>query len=494
MPKTLPIFYSALLLTAVNLLLRLAGTLFQIYLSGQIGPAGIGLLQLVMSVGSLASVAGMAGVRTAAMYLTAEELGRHRSGVGPVLSSCLRYSICFSSAAAMLLWSFAPMIARHWIGNEQTTDALRLFAGFLPVSCLSGVMCGYYTAANRIGTLAVVEVAEQLAAITATVLSLHVLGADNGATACQCVILGSGLGACLTLVCLAALRKKDSHIQAAGHPVLPRLLRTALPLAAGDLLRSGIGTVENLLVPKRLAINTSVEDPLAAFGLVSGMVFPLMMFPACILHSLAELLIPELARCAARDMPGRIRYLVQRSLKVAMVYGFVFAGLMAVLAEPLCQKLYASPEAGHWLRLYALMIPLLYCDALTDAMTKGLGQQKVCVRYNILTNAMDVVLLYILLPGYGMEGYFFSFLVTHLLNFLLSLRRLLKITGVRIPCSLPALTFAAALTAVCWADRISGIPGKSCGYLALMGSLLCLFRILGSEDVHWMKGLLGRKK
>ena len=37
----------------------------------------------------------------------------------------------------------------------------------------------------------------------------------------------------------------------------------------------------------------AVQDPLAAFGLASGMVFPVLMFPACILYALAELLIPE---------------------------------------------------------------------------------------------------------------------------------------------------------------------------------------------------------
>ena len=80
MPKKLPIFYSALLLTGVNLLLRLVGTSFQVYISGRIGAAGVGLLQLTMSVGSLAMVTGIAGVRTATMYLTAEELGKKRPG------------------------------------------------------------------------------------------------------------------------------------------------------------------------------------------------------------------------------------------------------------------------------------------------------------------------------------------------------------------------------------------------------------------------------
>ena len=74
------------MLTGVNLLLRFAGTSFQVYLSSRIGAAGIGLLQLVMSVGGLAMVAGIGGIRTATMYLTAEEIGKRR----PENSGCPR--------------------------------------------------------------------------------------------------------------------------------------------------------------------------------------------------------------------------------------------------------------------------------------------------------------------------------------------------------------------------------------------------------------------
>jgi len=495
LPKTLPIFYSALLLTGVNLLLRLVGTSFQVYISGRIGAAGVGLLQLVMSVGGLAMVAGMAGIRTGAMYLTAEELGHKRpKQVTWILSGCFLYSICFSGTIAALLYSFAPQIAALWIGDTRTVDALRLFAAFLPATCLCSVMCGYFTAANRIGTLAAVEMAEQLCSMAVTLTALTLWAGNDAVRACQCVILGSCSGACLTLGSLVLLRLQEKPQIGERIPVHRRLMHTALPLGAADILKSGINTTENLMVPKRLALNTLVQNPLAAFGMVSGMVFPILMFPACILFGLAELLIPELARCNASGSNNRIRYLVKRSLKVAMLYGLVFGGLMVLVAEPLCLKLYKSPEAGKFLKLYALLVPMLYCDALTDAMTKGLGQQKACVRYNILTSAMDVAFLYLLLPKYGMDGYFASFLITHLVNFLLSLRRLLKISGVSLPFYVPALSWAAAAVAVLSASRISGTVGQCVAYAALLGSLLYLCKIIGQEDICWLRGLLGAKK
>lgn len=487
----MPIFYSAILLTLVNLLLRFVGTSFQVYLSGRIGAAGIGLLQLVMSVGSMAMVAGMGGIRTATMYLTAEELGRGKpQNVTWVLSGCFLYSIAFSGTMALALYYFAPFIAQAWIGDIRTVDALRLFAAFLPTTCLCGVMTGYFTAANRIGTLAAVEIAEQLCSMGITLWLLHFWAGTDPARACLAVVLGSALGCVLTLSCLVILRLREKPPASPRIPIARQLCQTALPLAAADDLRTGISTAENLMVPKRLALNTSVENPLAAFGIVSGMVFPVLMFPACILFGLAELLIPELARCAAAGKNKRIRYLVRRSLKTAAVYGLLFFGLMYLTAEPLCLGLYGNMEAARQLQRYALLIPMLYCDAITDAMTKGLGQQRICVRYNIITNILDILFLYLLLPEYGMDGYFFSFALTHLLNFFLSFRRLMKITGQPVPIRLPLGCLAAAPASIWAAGHLASPLLRAAVYPVLLTCMLTLLGILRREDFAWFKGLI----
>ena len=81
-----------LLLTGANFLLRLAGMSFQVYLSSRIGAAGIGLLQLVLSVAALAFTVGSAGIRTCATYLSAGELGRGNGGnLSGVLAGCCQY-------------------------------------------------------------------------------------------------------------------------------------------------------------------------------------------------------------------------------------------------------------------------------------------------------------------------------------------------------------------------------------------------------------------
>lgn len=430
MRKRLPMMYSALLLTAVNLLLRLISTGFGVYLSGRIGPEGMGLMQLILSVNALSITAAMGGVRTSAMYLTAEELGHKKEGhIKWVLGGCFLYSIAISVSVGLLVYFSAPVLAGKWVGDGATTPAIRLLACFLPVICLCGVMTGYFTAANRIGTLAAVEIAEQLCSMAITVTALNFWAGHDAYKSCASVLLGSGLGSCLTLACLLYLRHKERPPHSSATPVARRLLSLAVPLGLADDLKAGINTAENLMVPKRLALYPGTAAPLAIFGTVCGMVFPVLMFPAAILYALAELLIPELARCAAAGNTRRIRHLVRKGLQYAFLYSLICGGILFAFAKPLCMGLYKDPQAGLYLRLYAPLVPMLYCDAITDAMTKGLGQQKINVRNNIITSLLDVALLYLLLPKYGMQGYFFSFLVTHMINFLLSLGRLLKITG-----------------------------------------------------------------
>ena len=492
--KKLPIFYSALMLTGVNLLLRLVGTSFQVYLSSRIGAEGIGLLQLTLSVGGMAMVAGTAGIRTGTMYLTAEELGRRNpENVTWVLAGSIRYSLLCSAVVAGFVYFGAPFIAEKWIRNGNVISSIRLYAAFLPMNCLCGVMVGYFTGAGRIGTLAAVEVAEQLVCMVSTVLLLTLWAGHDPGKACLSVVFGSGIGTVLTLLCLVLLRIAEKPATGKRIPMTRRLMDTAAPLALADDLRTGISTVENLMVPRRLALYPGSLTPLAAFGTVTGMVFPVLMFPAAFLFGLTELLIPELARCSAAGSRKRIHYLVHKTLRIALLYGCICGGILFLVSKELCLRLYDSPEAGRFLRWFAPLAILLYCDAVTDAMIKGLGQQKASVRYNIITTILDVSVLYILLPKFGIFGYFLSFLVTHVINYILSIRRLLKITDIRIPLSIPVLSGICTVISVFVAGFVAQPIWKAIAFVLLLLCLLFLCSVLSREDIAWIKGLIRKK-
>ena len=184
---------------------------------------------------------------------------------------------------------------------------------------------------------------------------------------------------------------------------------------------------------------------------------------------------------------------MKRSLRLTLLYGTLCSGILFLTAPELCSGLYRNEAAGQYLRWFAPLAVMLYCDIITDAMIKGLGQQKISVRYNILTSAMDVALLFILLPKYGIKGYYFSFLVTHAINFLLSLRRLLKITGRSLDLRTALFTLACGALSVWLCASISDPILRCISFGAVLTSALVLLGVLRKEDLRWLKGLIYRK-
>ncbi len=494
MSGKLPIVYSTFVLTAVNLLLRFCSASFQVYLSSTIGAAGIGLLHLVLSVCGLALTIGIAGIRTTAMYISAEQLGRkEHSTIHWVLSGCFTYCLLCSVCTCLVLYGLSPYIAQHWIGNMDAVPALRTFAAFLPITCLCGVMTGYFLAANRIAILACVEVAEQLLAIGLTVCLLLTIPQSDTAAACQAVVFGNCIGSVLTLALLYFLHLKMDTKTSRRIPVSRRICTTAVPLALADDLKAGISSLEHLMIPNRLALYPLAGDPLAAFGIVAGMVFPVMMFPAAILYALVDILIPEFARCAAVDSRERIQYLMHRNLRVTLLYGLICGGSLFLIAQPLCQWLYPNVDAAVYLRMFSFLVPMLYCDIITDGITKGLGEQRACVRYNILSNILDVGMLFVLLPKFGMQGYFISFSVAHLLNFVLSFRHLLKIGQIKANFYYPCFAVSACLIAGFSANLFTGPVRKLAAFLGLFFSLCYFFGVITAVDLQWLRNLLKPK-
>lgn len=489
MPARRSLFYDALLLTGTNLLLRAVGLIFQAYTASLMGAAGVGLLQLIVTVGLLAGTVGSSGVRVAAMYLSAQEFGHRRfSGVGSAMTVCLRYGMLVSTFAGVLLFCFSRTVALLWVQDVRAVLSLQITALFLPATVLSSVMSGYFTACGKVRTLVSVQVAERVFAVGVTLLLLLFRRGDV-AWICASILAGSGVAAVFSFAVLYAMYRQDRRsfgIQKHRRGMTKRLFSLCVPLALGDYMRQGLSCVEQFLIPYGLAKCADRAAGMAAYGTVVGMAFPVVMFPAAILWSVADLLVPELSRCAARQNKQRILILTDRCFRLGSIFAATVAGFLWSAAGLLGTVIYHSAEAGYYIRILSPMVLFLYLDTVVDGMHKGLGQQVACVRYNTFTNVLDVIGLYTLLPRFGVAGYVLTYLVSHLVNFFLSIRRLLAVTDYA-P-SVRRLAVLLALLSVC-----AGIcvflpePLRGFVFVPLFLLLCCRTRLIRTDDRIWLR-------
>ena len=454
-------------MTFSSLLLRLCGILFRIFISNRVGAEGMGLYQLVFSVYVLGATFATSGLTTAVTRLAAGQLAhRDRPGVGRLLRLSTLCCLLVGGMSALLLYVGAPLIGTV-IGDSRTVPAIAVSGVALPFIGVSSCLKGYFMARRRAWPPCLSQIVEQAVRIGGILLMLGTLWDGSLEMACLIIILGDALSetvACLYL--LVAYRLDVRREIKAATPrtaPLPRgrllrpLLHIAVPITAGRYLSTALRTVESFLVPTRLTLYTSSASlSLAQFGAVKGMALPLIFFPSALLMTLSSLLIPELSDAYELKQKRQVSRLVERSLHITLLGAIAVGGLFTVLGRALGEMLYDDPLVGLLLQVFGPLTPVMYLDSVVSGMLKGLGQQVHSLWYSVADSAVRIVLIWLLLPRFGLVGFLFVMLVSNLLTCLLSTGRLLTVS--RTPFQWGR--WVVRPTACC------GIAGMGCALLA----------------------------
>ncbi len=426
MKKPSQLLRNTIIMTAVNLIMRSVSVGFNAYLTSRIGSQGIGLFQLVMTVYSLAVTFSCAGMRLASMRMTVESASERSTD---------RFMLCAMGCGCtvgVILYTFADIISLKRLGNACTAPMLRILAFALPFTAMSSVLGGYFTAKGMILPYSCIQLIEQ--GIKTLSAMLLIKGAHTPQSACTAVITAMVASEALSFLLSFALKKSAVKKGAADKTVrLKSFFHIALPDAAGTCVRSILLTVEHLLIPKGFERSGEGSSAaLAAYGNIHGMDLPLLLYPSAVLSSLSALLIPELARRREACDKSGISLCVERNLKRTLIFACVCAGVFALGAPAVSNAVYHSDEAVLYIRILSPLVPIMYTDMVTDGMLKGLDQQVHSMNYNMIDSALCVILVAALLPKYSVKGYIFILYFSEILNFYLSLRRLLTVCEIRV--------------------------------------------------------------
>ena len=436
--RTRKLMRDTALLTASSLVMRLIGLIFQMWLVRRIGAVGVGLYGLVGSVSFLAATFAISGIRFASTRLISEEVGLGREGgIGGAMRLCLSYSLLFGFAACAILFLCAEPIGFLWVGDARTVMSLKILSLSLPFISLSSVMYGYFSACGRIFKAAGVQFAEQLIRIAFVVVFLDLAPENDMERSCAAVAAGGTAAEICSflLMLLAFVFDRQKHRKEPEcSPRLPgRMLGIALPLALSAYARTSLSTLEQLLVPRGLKkAGFSANGALAGYGTIQGMVLPIILFPSCVITALAELIVPELTAAQVSNKKEEISRVVSKLIMRSLAFSTFIAAMLFLLSDFLGGAIYKSEEAGGYIRLFSLLVPIIYMDMVTDGCLKGLGQQVWSMGFNIMDAFLGVLLVYLLLPRFALEGYIAILFFEEIFNFSLSIWRLSRVTNLRL--------------------------------------------------------------
>ena len=495
---------NAAILTATSLILRTIGIFFRIYISNKIGAEGMGLYQLIISIYVLASTFASAGLTTAVTRLVADEMvGGTLRSVRRVLRIGIALSLLLGVLSALIIFGGADLIASEWLRDLRAAPALRVLSFSLPFMGVSSCIKGYFIARRKVGSSSRAQILEQLVRIGVIALLIDRFAASGIASACFAVLLGDTIAeasSCLYLIVGCLLDRRKISVQNAKplsqpHGLLYRILAIAAPITGGRYVNSGLRTIENVMVPETLAAYTlSKETALAGFGKLKGMALPLILFPSSFLTSFSTLLIPEISESNALRHNRQVAHTVERTLHITLLLSILLGGAFLLLGAPLGRLVYHDEEVGYMLAVLAPIAPIMYLESVVDGILKGLGQQVHSLVFSVLDSLLRIVLIVIVVPHYGMNGFLGVMVVSNLFTGFLNVRRLFRVTDARMQWG---RWIARPLLAVVTAGSIAYAAGQwllrgssdlvyalICGSVmaGLYGLLLLLLGCIGRED------------
>lgn len=432
--KRFRLLKNAALLTVTGFVLRALGMVFRIYISGRIGEEGMGVYQLILSAYFLFITIAQSGIAVTVTRLCSRHLTlKDRAGAYRVLKSALAVALLTGLIAGVGMFSLSGVISRAWIADPRAVGALRVLAFALPFTAVCSVLSAYFIAEKTVVYGCVAQIIEQLVRMGAVLLAAVLFERRGLAVLLTAVVFANTLSeavSCLYLRFVLYHKYARPHGCRADHK--RQVVRASAPIAASRYIAAALHTAENMLVPSAVALFThSRKDALSAFGALKGMALPLLFFPSSFLGAMSTLLVPEVTEAdARRDRTGTAR-IIDRAVYLTLNVAVMAAGVFYLYAGALGRMIYHSDRVGGMLRLLAPVVPFMYLDSICDGLLKGLGLQRRVLLHNCIDSGVRILLIALVVPRFGINGFIAVMAVSNLLISLLNLELLIRTAGVK---------------------------------------------------------------
>ena len=506
-------FINGIILAAATVAMRAVSVSFNAFVTKTLGEEAVGLFTLVMSVYSLAIIFATSSVNLATVRLTSAALARlekenaSEKEIKRVLRreivGCIKYSLFFSLLTAIVVFISAPLIGTRILGDARTVLSVRVLSLSLPFIAVGSAVSGYFTGVRKAYKNAMISAIEQFIKIFFITLGLVLIAPRGIEYACVAVVGGGALGEALSLISDIVFYFTD-RIKSSGNALhkddsrspVARAAEIAFPVALGSYVRQSLVCAEHIAIPSSLRKSgANSSEALASYGVLHGMVFPLIFFPSSVLNSFSSLLVPEITACVATDNKPKARRIAERVIKTCLVFSFAISGAFISFASEFGLSVYNSAEAGKYIAMIAPLIPIMYLDTSVDFVLKGLGEQVYTMGVNILDATLSLTLVLILVPRFGLVGYIASVYLVEIVNCALSLGRLIHVTSLSVKTGWIIRPLISVLSA-CFVSRLifSNLALTNVSYsveLAFTFALiLALMRITGAitqKDLAYIK-------
>ncbi|MEG0895171.1 MAG: oligosaccharide flippase family protein [Oscillospiraceae bacterium] len=488
----------AISLTFVNIAIKIVSTSFMVYISNIVGAEGIGLYQLTCSLYYLFITFCTSGISTTITRLVSEKTAQSNNiSAFDSFKKCTLLSFFISILCSFLMYFSADFLSINFLKDARASLSLKGLSLGLPFLSVGCSVRGYFLGQKQGVKASYPDILEMLIQIGIIFVILPYFNNKSIELACFSLVIASSVSEVISgifAMLMVKLEKKEK-IGEKQKGIWKKILYIMLTISSSNYIRSTLNTIENISIPQGLKkYGQNYSSALAKYGALKGMALPLLYFPCAILSAFANLLVPEVSAAYALNNQEKIDFIVKKSFKATLLYGFYIAGLFLAFSNNIAMTFYKRNDVSAMIFILAPLIPLMYLDQIVDSILKGLNQQVSSMFYNTADSILRVIIILTLTPVIGIKGYFIMFYAGTIFNATLSISRLIKVGKVEVDIKnwiiLPIICCIISFGF----SKLFIIKGQIICATAIYSILLYCFGLVSKKDVNWGIKAISLKK
>lgn len=417
-----PIITGTLLLSCTNIISRMIGFFYRVYLSRIFGAEQLGILQLTGPVSAIAFALTGAGMQTAISKCVSASTDQKQTK--QYLYHALILILIGSGCCSFFVYHYADWLAVRFLSEIRTAPILRVLAFSFPFSAVHACINGYFLGRGETFLTSLNQFIEQIARVGTVYVCCSSFLATGDTPPLAFTAWGTFIGeiAALSVTIFAVIVQKKEyktpifsrHLPQNPH-LLSSLLKMAIPLNINRLVVNFLTSIESIRIPMMLELyGMSASTALSTYGILSGMALPVLFFPTSFTGALSSMILPAISKAQSQNDKKQIHTLTIHAASFVIFSGLFCGMIFFMCSDFIGTFLFQEPLAGVYIRTLCLLCPFLYVNHIFSSILQGLGQPFTIFFINATSLCIRLGFVFFLIPILGIQGYLIGILISQL--------------------------------------------------------------------------------
>ena len=411
------------MVTVFSCVERLIGFVYKVYLSRTIGPEGVGVYQISLSVLGLLMTVTSSGIpiTISRMIIKHRASGLNKNSDSTVTAGML-LTLIASLPLTALIYIFGNKIFPLVFADNRCGQLLLIMLPGLAFTSIYAVLRGSFWANRDFLTYSIIELLEEAVMLIVGIIMIQmttemIIGIRRAGYAVLISYLFSFSAA------MAVYFIKGGKLRSPKSELKP-LFNSSAPITTMRVGSSAVNTLISVILPARLIIaGMTSAEAMSEFGKVFGMAIPMIFIPSTLIGSLALVLVPELSDNYYKNKFGTLKNNAEKAIKFSVFISCMIIPVFMAAGAEIGKIIYSDAATGIYVEKSAIIMLPMSLTMITTSMLNSLNKEKRTLLY-YLAGASVMLLSIYFLPKYIsvyalIIGFLLSFTITSVCNLIL---------------------------------------------------------------------------